>query len=215
MRHVDAQPVFKAAAVERRAVAELLEGLSESQLATPSLCAAWDIRTVAAHLAAAVAPSKKPFLLATLRSSGNLSRANDRVARQAARQPVADLAGTLRRHAASTFAPPLVGPRGPLTDVLVHAGDIRLPLGLAHHPAQGAVRLALDFVTEGRPLGFVPRGRLDGLKLIADDLEWSWGTGPAISGRGIDLLIATCGRSAVLPSLTGPGVPGLGARLPR
>lgn len=106
------QGIFEASAVERRTVAELVDGLTETQLATPSLCAGWDIRTVAAHLATAVAPSKRPFVIAALRSGGNLNRANDRVARQAARQPVAVVTRTLRQHAGSTFAPPLVGPRG-------------------------------------------------------------------------------------------------------
>lgn len=114
---MDSQAVFAACARERRAVADLLESLDERQLATPSLCAGWDVRTVAAHLAAALAPSKRSFLAAAVRHAGNLHRANDAVARQAARRPVADLVEILRRHADRRFAPPLVGPREPLTDL--------------------------------------------------------------------------------------------------
>lgn len=207
------QEVFAAAALERRAVADLVESLDDSQLATPSLCAGWDVRTVAAHLAAALAPSKRPFLIAAVRHAGNLHRANDAVAREVARRPVAEIVELLRAHADSRFAPPVVGPRGPLTDVLVHAGDIRVPLRLPHDPEGAHVRVALEFVSTGHSFGFVSRGSLDGLRLVADDLGWSWGAGPPVSGRGIDVLMAACGRPAVLPRLAGPGVEILAKRL--
>jgi len=210
---VDSETVFAASAIERRAVADLLEGLDEDQLATASLCAGWDVRTVAGHLASALAPSRRPFLIAVLRSAGNLHRANDALAREMARRPIADLVATLRRQAGSQFAPPVVGARGPLTDVLVHAGDMRLPLGLPHNPAANHVRLALEFVTQGRPVGFVPRGRLKGLQLAAHDVGWLWGEGALLSGRSIDLLMAACGRASVLARLDGPGVVTLRQRL--
>lgn len=63
-------------------------------------------------------------------------------------------------------------------------------------------------------MGFVPRSRLRGLRLVATDLDWSWGDGQEIWGRGIDLLMAACGRTAVLPQLDGPGRALLAARLP-
>jgi len=210
---VDSEAIFTASAIERRAVADLLDSLDEGQLATASLCAGWDVRTVGAHLASAVSPTRRLFVVAVLRSGGNLHRANDAVAKQVARWPVADIVATLRRHADSHFAPPVVGARGPLTDVLVHAGDMRVPLGLPHDPDGGHVRLALEFITQGRPVGFVPRGRLTGLRLAADDVSWSWGSGALLSGRGIDLLMATCGRSSMLTRLDGPGVEVLGRRL--
>ncbi len=64
----------------------------------------------------------------------------------------------------------MLGARSPLTEMLVHAVDMRLPLGLLHDPADTHVRLALGFITQGRPAGFVPRGRLRGLRLAADNL---------------------------------------------
>lgn len=210
---MDSDAVFAASAAERRAVADLLESLDESQLETPSLCAGWNVRTVAGHLASALAGSQKEFLMAVLRSGGNLHKANDAVARQEARRPVPDLILTLRSHADSRFAPPVVGARGPLTDVLVHAGDMRLPLGLPHDPAIGHVKIALDFITQGRPVGFVPRGTLADLRLNAVDADRSWGVGPELSGSGIDLLMAACGRRSVLERLTGPGTVILRRRL--
>ncbi len=164
---VDREQVLAAAARERRAVAELLDGLDAQQLATPSLCVGWDVRTVAAHLAAALAGPDRRFAVAVLRARGDLHRANDALARAEARRPVADLVGRLQRSAGRRVSPPVVGPRGPLTDVLVHGGDMRVPLGLPHDPGADGVRAALQFVTVGRPVGFVPRGRLTGLRLVA------------------------------------------------
>lgn len=198
--------VFAVAAVRRRAVADLLEGLDEAQLATPSLCAGWDVRTVGAHLADAAAPGALgEFLVALVRAGGRLHRANDEAARRAGRRPVPETVALLRERAESRFTPPVTWPRAPLTEVLVHEGDMRIPLGLPLDPEAPAVRVALEFVTTGRPVGFVPRGRLRGLRLTGTDVDWSWGDGAEVRGRGIDLLMAACGRAAVLTRLDGPG----------
>ena len=210
---VDLDAVFAASAVQRRAFADLLEDLDEAQLDTASLCAGWDVRTVAGHLAGAVAPSGAGFLVEVLKAGGRIHRANDAAARKQGRRPVAELAQVLRAHADSRFVPPVTGARAPLTDVLVHTGDVRVPLGLPHAPDPAQVRLALEFITQGRPVGFVPRGRLAGLHLAPEDLEWSWGQGALLTGRGIDLLMAACGRPALLTQLDGPGVEILRRRL--
>ncbi len=206
MDDAEATAVFAACSVQRRAFADLLEGLDDAQLATPSLCAGWDVRTVGAHLAAAASPAVGPLVRELLRHGLRAHRANDALARQGAERPVADDVAALREHAGTRSAPPVIGPRGPLTDLLVHTGDVALPLGLAHEPDLGAVRAALAFVTRGRPVGFVRRGALTGLRLDAEDVGSSWGDGERVAGRGIDLVMAACGRTAVLDRLSGPGV---------
>jgi hypothetical protein len=55
---------------------------------------------------------------------------------------------------------------------------------------------------------------LRGLRLVAPDLDWTWGDGATTEGRGIDLLMAACGRHAVLANLTGAGAAVLRDRLP-
>jgi uncharacterized protein (TIGR03083 family) len=202
---IDQDGVFAAVAASRRAVADLLESLDERQLATPSLCAGWDVRTVGAHLAQSAGPVLRETLGALVRARGHLHRANAESARRAAGRPVPEIAALLRERADSRFTPPVTGPRAPLTEVLVHGGDMRLPLGLPHQADPAAVRTALDFVTSGRPIGFVPRGRLRRLRLVATDLDWAWGSGPAASGRGLELLMAACGRAPVVDRLSGPG----------
>lgn len=136
-------------------------------------------------------------------------------ARRAGARPVAATVALLRERAESRFTPPVTGPRAPLTEVLVHEGDMRIPLGLPLEPDTSGVRIGLEFITTGRPIGFVPRGRLRGLRLVATDDNWEWGDGAAeVHGRGIDLLMAACGRSSVLPALDGQGSKTLAERIP-
>jgi uncharacterized protein (TIGR03083 family) len=65
---VDEEFVFAAVADERREIAALIDGLDDAQLATQSLCAGWDVKTVAAHLVsdfADVSGGFRPRLSAT------------------------------------------------------------------------------------------------------------------------------------------------------
>jgi uncharacterized protein (TIGR03083 family) len=54
--------VFAAVADERHRMANLLDGLGAAQLATPSLCAGWDVATVAAHVVSTVMDGTPAFL---------------------------------------------------------------------------------------------------------------------------------------------------------
>jgi uncharacterized protein (TIGR03083 family) len=210
---VDNEAVFAASGAERRAFAAVLAGLDAQQLATPSLCGGWDVATVGAHLASAITTRLPVFMLAMVRNRGSFDRANDWTARQAAKRPIAVTIDILERNADSRFTPPGTGPRAPLTDVLVHSGDICRPLGLAHDPPADHVATALAFLAGPRPVGFVRRGTLTGLHLVADDLDVDFGAGDVLSGRGVDLMMAVCGRTQALGQLAGPGVATLQSRL--
>jgi len=126
--------------------------------------------------------------------------------RNAAKRGVPAIIATIRDNANSRFTPPGSGPRAPLTDALVHTGDIARPLGLPHDAPADHVRTALEFLDTGRTIGFVRPGSLTGLHLVADDLGKEMGSGEAIHGRGIDLMMAMCGRTDALNDLQGPGV---------
>jgi uncharacterized protein (TIGR03083 family) len=91
---VDRDQIHAATAQERRRIADLIDDLDEAQLATPSLCAGWDVKTVGAHLVS--------YLTAgTLRVSwlgarrGSQDRAIDELARRRARQPATEIAASL------------------------------------------------------------------------------------------------------------------------
>lgn len=205
--------VFRAAADGRRSIAALIAELDPAQVATPSLCAGWDVKTVAAHLISDLADGFWGFLVSAARHGGDIHRGIDALARQRARASAADIADTLHREADRQVSPPVAGPLSGLTDVLVHSADIRIPLGLAYRPDPGHVARTLDFLTGPTQLGFFPRRRLRGLALHDLDTGRCWGDGEVIRGPGAAVLLAVCGRTVRIDDLTGPGVPVLQSRL--
>ncbi|MDT5348188.1 MAG: hypothetical protein QOH91_1475 [Mycobacterium sp.] len=210
--HVDREFVFAAVADERRRIACVLEDLDDSQLATPSLCAGWDVKTVAAHIVSTVTDGTPAFLRLAVRRGG-LARAIDDLARRGAQRPAAEVIAGLRECADRRISPPLFGPLDPLADVLVHSGDIRIPLGLPVEPDPQLAGLAMDFLTGPWPLGFVPPGRLRGVSLRANDIGRTWSRGAEIRGSAAALMMAVTGRSALLHLLDGPGLERLSQRL--
>jgi uncharacterized protein (TIGR03083 family) len=194
-------------AAERIVFAELVESLDDVQLAAPSLCGQWSVHEVAAHVLMPLVTSKLDIARAMLSAKGNFHRANAALARHAAQRPASEIAAGLRARSGSHFRPPLHPPVTPLTDLLVHGQDIRRPLGLTRGFEDHRLRAALDFLASKRAHpGFVPRGRLDGLRLRATDLDWTYGDGAEVTGAGEALLLAMSGRTVVLPELTGEGV---------
>jgi uncharacterized protein (TIGR03083 family) len=210
---VSDEEIVAASQHNRLAFADLLESLTDDQLATQSLCGKWDCATVGAHLAAAITARVSVFGVALVRNLGNFDKANDQVARRQAEGGVAKSITTIRLNAGSRFAPPGTGVRAPLADVLIHIGDIVRPLGLPHEVPDHHVRIALGFFGDGRAMGFVKRGSTDGLSFAATDLNYTFGNGPVIAGRGIDLMMAMTGRTIALADLDGPGVAILRQRL--
>jgi uncharacterized protein (TIGR03083 family) len=209
---MEREQIFDAVAAERRRIADLLDSLDEDSLATPSLCAGWDVKTVAARLVSVFADSFWSFQRTALRRGG-LHRAIDQLARRRARTPAAKIAWSLRQCADYRLNPPVTAPLSGRTDVLVHGGDIRIPLGLPFRPDDMHAGWALDFLTGPRPFGFVPCGRLRGIALHSTDTGRSWGAGAEIWGPASLLMMAVCGRVDILGMLDGPGVAVLRERL--
>ncbi|MED5815807.1 maleylpyruvate isomerase family mycothiol-dependent enzyme [Mycolicibacterium sp. 050232] len=205
--------VFAAVADERRSIATLVEGLDAEQLATPSLCAGWDVKTVAAHLVSDFTDGFWGFLASGIRH-GSIDLGIDALARRRSQASAAEIAETLRRDADYRLSPPVTGPVSGLTDVLVHGADMRIPLGLPHRPDPQQVARVLDFLTSRTQLGFFPHRRLRGIALLDADTGRTWGEGQAITGPGVALMLAVCGRSVAFEHLSGDGLDVLRSRLP-
>jgi uncharacterized protein (TIGR03083 family) len=197
---------FPTIAAERRAVAETLDGLTPQQWETQSLCAGWTVRHVAAHLSVALTHGMGTFLVAAIRAGGNLHRANRIVVAREAARPIPDIIGDLRDNADSRFAPPGLGSEAPLTEVLLHAEDIRVPLGIADSRPAERWRAALDFMLsrKGRR-GFAARG-VPELRYVATDTDWAHGSGDEVRGPAPALALTISGRPARLGELGGPGL---------
>lgn len=200
--------VWEAVDRERAGLADLLEGLSDEQWDTPSLCAGWRVREVAAHLALAHTGSARAAVEA-VRARGSFDTMVRDTALRHALVPRDQLVAELRAMVGSRRRVPGLSPLEPLTDVLVHGQDIALPLRLERPmPVEAAATAATRVWTSPWPLSraFRSRRRLRGLRLVADDVEWQVGDGARVEGPVAALLLVLTGRSAaVLDRLRGDG----------
>lgn len=200
--------IWKLVEAERLSLADLLDCLTPDQWEMQSLCTEWRVRDVAAHLAMPTAgePGVREMALALLRTRGNLWGAGRDVAVAYARRPTAQLAAELRSNAASRTKPVFVVAENIVLDLVVHGQDIAIPLGQHRMvpPATAEVALRRSWAM-GWP--FYARRKLAGLRLRADDCEWSAGGGPDVYGRASDLLLLMSGRTTTaLDRLQGPGI---------
>ncbi|MGA8847076.1 MAG: maleylpyruvate isomerase family mycothiol-dependent enzyme [Nocardioides sp.] len=201
--------LWSALADERRAIADRLETLSPEQWATPSLCSAWTVRQMAAHLLVSCNFTVREAALAMVRARGNVDRLQVVLAENRARLSTDELVALLREKADVRQAPPVVGVRGPYTDALVHQLDMWIPLGLDDERPVERWRPALDFLmTKRANVGFLP-APAPALWYQATDLEWQHGTGDVVSGTAADLALALMGRTPHLDRLDGPGADAL------
>jgi uncharacterized protein (TIGR03083 family) len=199
-------------AANRRRLADFFDGLDDGQLQTQSLCEAWSVREVLGHLVMPLTGSARGFLMQVVRARGSLSRASEAVASDLARRPVSELTALLRDRADHHGKAPAVGPMGQMADGCLHLRDCARPLGLPDDVTLDDWRMLLDWLPSGVP-GLVPKQRAAGLRLVADDQDWSWGDGPAISGPSEALAMALAGRQAALADVHGTGVTLLRDRL--
>ena len=206
--------IYALTTANRLMIADVLEALGPDRWDAPTLCAGWTVRHLAAHFVQPMLIGFGRFFVAALRYRGDTDRTVDHFARRLARRPPAALIALLREHAADRVNPPRVGPMGPFAETCVHLRDIARPLGLTADVPVEHWRILLDHLTSPRVApALVPPGRLDGLALIATDLDWRGGSGAAVTGPAEALGMAACGRAAALTDLTGPGLPALAGRL--
>jgi len=201
-------------AANRRLLADFFDGLTEEQLATQSLCDAWTVRQVLAHLAMPLSIGFGRLVARIVRARGSVDRASEAIAAELSERPVRDLTAALRDHAGRRVPAPGVGPMGQMTDGCVHLRDYARPLGLTDDVGLDDWRMVLDWLpTRQASLGLVPRGRLDGLALRATDQDWRWGSGQEVTGPSEAMAMAVGGRRVALDDLSGPGVETLRARI--
>ncbi len=192
-------------------LADFFDSLDEDQLQSRSLCDAWTVREVLGHLVMPLTGSTGGFLVQVVRARGSLNKASEAVANALSRRPVGELTALLRNRADQHGRAPGVGPMGQMADGCIHLRDCARPLGLPNDATLDDWRMVLDWLPSGVP-GLVPKQRAAGLRLVADDQDWSWGDGEPISGPSEALAMALAGRPVALDDLQGPGVTLLRAR---
>lgn len=204
--------VDDAVAAERRHLADHVADLTDDQWATPSLCAAWTVRDVIAHLTVTTRITVPTVIRAAVRARGSFDRMEiDLTARRAAAYTTAELVAQLRESAASTRRFPGSGPMDPLMDLVIHAQDVARPLGRHYASPPEVVAACLAYVATNRFMGG-PR-RLSGVRLVSTNTGWTLGEGADLRGPDVDLLLVASGRPAGLDALDGPGTAVVAERL--
>lgn len=99
-----------------------------------------------------------------------------------------------------------------LGEVVVHAQDIRQPLGIATRSGIDALLPVARFFV-ARDFTVASRRNASGLRLEADDAQFAVGDGPEVRGNLLALVMCLAARPAYLGELEGPGVPVLRGRI--
>ncbi|MFT3901079.1 MAG: maleylpyruvate isomerase family mycothiol-dependent enzyme [Gordonia sp. (in: high G+C Gram-positive bacteria)] len=196
---------------ERASLAEFLATLTPAEWDYPSLCEGWSVRDVVAHHLSYDELTVPAMLGRFARNLGRFDRANaDGLAAMSGVGPE-QLLELLDGHLTPSGLPTAFGSRIALLDCMVHQQDIRRPLGRPREiPAERLIP-ALNFARMAPPIG--ARGRIKGLRLVADDIDWAAGRGSEVTGTGEAILLAMAGRRDAASALSGPGVATLRERL--
>jgi len=202
--------LWPAVHAERSALADDLEQLDREQWAQQSLCGRWTVKEVVAHLTAAASIGRLRWLASVVGARLDFDLHNQR---RMAEHRGADPDETLqqfRRIVSSTTAPS-DHVTAWLGEVVVHAQDIRRPLGIEGAPAIDRVTQVANFFAR-RDFTVNSHKAIKGLRLEAVDGPFATGDGPLVTGTTLALTMAMAGRVAFCDDLDGDGVATLRGR---
>ncbi len=196
---------------ERVSLIADLENVTDTKWAMQSLCSAWTVRDVLAHMTTTAKMTPGRFFGRLAGSGFRFNAMNDKGVREEQGATPADALAGFKSVLDRTTSPP-----GPLdamvAEIVIHSQDIRRPLGIAHTFQPEALTLVGNFVTRGNLL-LGGKRRSTGLLLIASDVDWTHGSGQEVKGPLSSIILALTGRKAGLADLTGDGVATLSGRM--
>jgi uncharacterized protein (TIGR03083 family) len=195
---------------ERQALADDLSTLTDQQWQMPSMCSGWTVHEVLGHILATVKITPPKFIGHFAGAGFNFDKMTAKDAAAETRNGPAATLADFRANQGRTNSPP--GPtEAMLGEAIIHAEDIRRPLGITRdYPAEPVTRV-LDFYKKSN-LIVGAKKRIDGLTLRASDTGWTHGSGPEVTGPAVSLLLAMTGRREALADLHGDGVDALRSR---
>jgi uncharacterized protein (TIGR03083 family) len=197
------------ARAERADLAEFLATLTTQEWETPSLCAGWTVKDVVAHVISYEELGRVGVLKRI--AKGRVIRANQVGVDEFAALSPQQLLNFLRDHLTPKGLTAGFGGMIAFVDGTIHHQDIRRSLRRPRVIPAERLERVLGLVPGNPRLGAGRRVR--GLRLRADDIDWTHGHGPDVTGPGEALLMAMTGRPAALADLAGPGLPTLTRRL--
>ena len=188
-------------------LADFVADLTDAQWSTPSLCEAWTVRDVIAHLTtttrtdvAAAGEGGGPPCPGQLQPDGG--RSSPPSGRRGT--PPVELVDQLRESAqSSNGGRSPAAPMDPLMDLVIHAQDIARPLRTptSRHRRWSPPRSS----TSPRTGSWAGHGGWPGSGWSRPTPGGRLGEGAELRGPDIDLLLVAAGRPAGLTALDGPG----------
>ena len=199
---IDEKPALQE---ERAALFDTVCDLSAAEWDTASLCDGWRVRDVIAHVNLGVTLKAPTVVGGLLAARGDFHRFMKRHAIKKGNRPVSVLLAESEMVAASSHNPPTTKRVDLAIDVFVHHHDVAIPLGRPVPTDDARLRWMADgMVGANKMIGSAQRTR--GLRLIATDIDWHFGTGPEVRGPVAALMVAASGRSALDDQLDGDGL---------
>ncbi|GAB2695007.1 maleylpyruvate isomerase family mycothiol-dependent enzyme [Thalassiella azotivora] len=200
----DRSALWDAVHAEREALADDLADLTREQWSHPTLCGEWTVEDVVAHLTAAASTGRLRWIASIVGARFDPAVHNER---RLAEHRGTDPAGTLERFGAVVASTTAASGHTAawLGEVVVHATDVRRPLGLAREPDVAAVTAVARFYAN-RDFTVASRRTVKGLRLAATDGPFATGAGPLVTGTTLALTMAMAGRPVFCDELDGDGV---------
>ena len=189
---------------ERDALAADLESIGEAEWASPSLCDRWTVRDVVAHMTATAMTTPPKFFVRFVSAGFSFPKFADQGIARHLGSSGAETLAQFRAAAHRTTSPPGPGASW-IGEAVVHAEDVRRPLGISHTYRMDALRQTAAFYSGSNAI-IGSKNRIAGVKLSATDTDWTSGDGPVASGPMLALLMSMTGRHVFLDQLTGKGV---------
>jgi uncharacterized protein (TIGR03083 family) len=174
-------------------LADLLASSPAATWDAPSLCENWQTRHVVAHVTMPARLTPEQFGAEMAAAGGDFAVLSDTVAARDASLPVPDLLAALRSPRLHAWQPPGGGAAGALSHAVIHSLDVTVALDRPPVAPEEAVTAVLDQLAaaNGAWFGVDPAG----LRLEADDVRWSSGSGEVLRVDGGRLVALLSGRT--------------------
>jgi uncharacterized protein (TIGR03083 family) len=207
---VKSQELWRSIHTERAHLIDSWIGLTSEQWSAPSLCSGWSIQDVAGHLVGGAEQTPVNFFVELAQAGFSFNTFTDRAAKRIGATGPTELVRRLQARTTTTNHPP-GPPSAMLGEIIVHGADIRRPLGLRYdYPPAALVEVANAWKNLNLIMG--TKRRIAGVKLRANDVEWTHGDGPEVDGPMIAIVLAMAGRKDAHRDLSGEGLATLAGR---
>jgi uncharacterized protein (TIGR03083 family) len=174
-------------------LADLLASAPSQTWDAPSLCEKWQVRHVVAHVTMPARLTPEQFGAEMAAARGDFTVLSDTVAARDGALPAADLLAQLRSPVLHAWLPPGGGAAGAINHAVIHSLDVTVALDRPPVAPLEAVVAVLDQLTAAN--GALFGVDLAGVRLVAIDTRWSWGSGDTVQADSGALVALLSGRA--------------------